>query len=85
VLEEAGVVHRMTTTDDFARYELTEDLTEHHHHLVCSRCGRVEDLPTTAALERSVAAVIDEATARAGFRTEHHRLDLVGVCARCGG
>jgi Fe2+ or Zn2+ uptake regulation protein len=83
VLEDAGVVHRMSTSDGFARYELAEDLTEHHHHLVCSSCGRVEDLPATPAVERSVAAAIDQAAQRAGFRTEHHRLDLVGVCARC--
>ena len=83
VLEEAGVVHRMLTRDDFARYELAEDLTGHHHHLVCSRCGRVEDLPASPALEQSVAAAVDEAAGRAGFRTHRHRLDLVGVCARC--
>jgi Fur family transcriptional regulator, ferric uptake regulator len=85
VLEEAGVVHRMMTRDEFARYELAEDLTGHHHHLVCSSCGRVEDLPATAAVERSVAAAIGQAARRAGFRTQHHRLDLVGVCSRCAG
>src|SRR6476646_4825571 len=42
VLERAGVVHRIVTTDEFARYELAEDLTEHHHHLICSRCGTVD-------------------------------------------
>ncbi len=83
VLEEAGVVHRMSSTDGFARYELTEDLTEHHHHLVCSNCGRVEDLPATAAVEKSVAAAVDQAASRAGFRTQHHRLDLVGLCVDC--
>jgi Fe2+ or Zn2+ uptake regulation protein len=83
VLEEAGVVHRMMTRDEFARYELAEDLTGHHHHLVCSTCGRVEDLPATAALERSVAAAVEDAAQRAGFTTQHHRLDLVGVCSRC--
>jgi Fe2+ or Zn2+ uptake regulation protein len=83
VLEQAGVVHRVVTHDDFARYELAEDLTEHHHHLVCARCGRVEDLPATPAVERSVAAAIDQAARRAGFHTQHHRLDLVGLCARC--
>jgi Fe2+ or Zn2+ uptake regulation protein len=83
VLEEAGVVRRMMTRDEFARYELAEDLTGHHHHLVCSTCGRVEDLPATPGLERSVAAAVDEAARRAGFRTQHHRLDLVGVCSRC--
>src|SRR5215472_2285530 len=82
VLEQAGVVHRVVTRDDFARYELAEDLTGHHHHLVCSNCGRVEDLPATPAVERSVAAAIDEAARAAGFRTQHHRLDLVGLCAQ---
>jgi len=83
VLEQARVVHRIVTHADFARYELAEDLTGHHHHLVCSNCGRIEDLPATPAVERSVAVAIDEASRRAGFRTEHHRLDLVGLCADC--
>jgi Fe2+ or Zn2+ uptake regulation protein len=86
VLEDAGAVHRVVTSDDFTRYELAEGLTEdhhHHHHLVCSNCGRVEDLPATPAVERSVAAAIDEAAQQAGFKTEHHRLDLVGLCANC--
>jgi Fe2+ or Zn2+ uptake regulation protein len=85
VLEEVGVVHRMMTRDEFARYELAEDLTEHHHHLVCSNCGRVEDLPATPAVEHSLAAAIDEAARSAGFRTLHHRLDLVGLCSNCAG
>jgi Fe2+ or Zn2+ uptake regulation protein len=83
VLEQAHVVHRIVTEAEFARYELAEDLTGHHHHLVCTNCGKVEDLPATAAVERSVATAIDEAARRAGFRTEHHRLDLVGLCADC--
>jgi Fur family transcriptional regulator, ferric uptake regulator len=83
VLEEVGVVHRMMTRDEFARYELAEDLTEHHHHLVCSNCGRVEDLPATPAVEKSVASAIDQAARKAGFRTQHHRLDLIGLCANC--
>jgi Fur family transcriptional regulator, ferric uptake regulator len=83
VLEQARVVHRVVTHADFARYELAEDLTGHHHHLVCSNCGRVDDLPATAAVERSVAVAIDEAARQTGFLTEHHRLDLVGLCADC--
>ena len=83
VLEQARVVHRLVTHADFARYELAEDLTGHHHHLVCSSCGRIEDLPATPAVEHSVAIAIDEAARHAGFRTEHHRLDLVGLCADC--
>jgi Fur family transcriptional regulator, ferric uptake regulator len=83
VLEEAGVVHCIITRDEFARYELAEDLTGHHHHLVCITCGRVEDLPATPALERSVEAAVALAARTNGFRTNHHRLDFVGVCADC--
>lgn len=82
-LEEAGVVHRVVTHDEFARYELAEDLTEHHHHLVCRVCGRVEDVPSTPALERSLAAAVAQARGNSGFSIEHHRLDLVGRCERC--
>ncbi|MGQ0826219.1 MAG: Fur family transcriptional regulator [Actinomycetota bacterium] len=83
VLEQAGLVHRVVTHDEFARYELAEDLTGHHHHLVCSQCGRVEDLAASDRIERSVAAAVADAARQAGFRTEHHRLDLVGTCADC--
>jgi Fur family ferric uptake transcriptional regulator len=83
VLEEAGVVHRVVGADEFARWELAEDLAGHHHHLICATCGRVEDVPASAGLERSVAAAAAAITRTTGFRTEHHRLDLVGVCATC--
>lgn len=84
VLEEAKVVHRIVTSGEFARYELAEDLTgRHHHHLVCAECGRVEDLPATPALERSVAAAVALAERTSGFQTYQHRLDLVGLCSRC--
>jgi Fur family ferric uptake transcriptional regulator len=83
VLEEAGVVHRVLGTDEFARWELAEDLAGHHHHLICASCGRVEDVPASAGLERSVAAAAAAITRTTGFRTQHHRLDLVGVCESC--
>jgi Fur family transcriptional regulator, ferric uptake regulator len=83
VLQQADVVHRIVTNDDFARYELAEDLTEHHHHLICRSCGSVADFTldpgVEGALDRVLAAV---ATAEA-FDADHHRLDLVGTCADC--
>jgi len=84
VLEEAGIVHRVVGADDFARWELAEDLAGHHHHLICASCGRVEDVPASAGLERSVAAAAAAITRSTGFRTQRHRVDLVGVCKKCG-
>lgn len=84
VLEEAGIVHRVIGTDEFARWELAEDLAGHHHHLICATCGRVDDVPASAGLERSLAAAAAEITRTTGFTTQRHRIDLVGVCRDCG-
>ena len=43
-LQVAGVVRRVAANDEFARYELAEELTEHHHHLLCTHCGKVIDV-----------------------------------------
>lgn len=82
-LEGAGVVSRLQATDEFARYELAEDLTEHHHHLVCVGCGTVRDMSPPPALERSVARAIEELHERDGFTVQSHRLDLLGLCTAC--
>lgn len=83
VLEEAGVVARIVTADDFARYELAEDLTEHHHHLICAACGEVADFSLEPEVEDQLEGVLREVAAQASFTMEHHRLDLVGVCGSC--
>lgn len=83
VLEEAGVVHRLVTADDTARYELAEDLTGHHHHLICETCGSVVDIDVPNALEDGVSELSDSVARAHGFRIHHHRLDLIGECAEC--
>ena len=83
VLEQAGVVRRILTSGDFARYELAEDLTEHHHHLICSTCGGVEDFTAPTALEQSLRRAVEDVEGATGFAAAHHRLDLVGVCRTC--
>ncbi len=84
VLEEAGVVHRIITTDDHARFELTEDVTgAHHHHLVCIGCGIVLDVTLPDRLEDDLHAALASAAASEGFSGEHHRIDLVGHCRAC--
>ncbi|MCB0986158.1 MAG: transcriptional repressor [Microthrixaceae bacterium] len=83
VLEACGVVHRVAGTDELARFELAEDLTDHHHHLICTECGTVLDFTVPDALEADLAAVTAEVASATGFRTRHHRLDLLGRCADC--
>jgi len=83
VLEQAGVVRRLIGAGGFARYELAEDLTEHHHHLICTSCGSVEDLPAPVGLERTVQKATATLASRRGFRVRAHRVDMLGLCSRC--
>lgn len=83
VLEQAGVVGRVHAEDDFVRYELTESLTGHHHHLICSNCGKVEDISLPSSFERTLDRAIDEVAAAARFGAVSHRLDLFGLCRDC--
>ena len=83
VLEAAGVVHRVLTDGDYARFELTEDLTGHHHHLICSSCGSVTDFTVAPDLEARLDAALEDAAGASDFTVEHHRLDLVGTCTSC--
>jgi Fur family ferric uptake transcriptional regulator len=83
VLEGARVVHRVVTGSDWSRYELTEDLTPHHHHLVCASCGTVEDFSASTPLEKKVEEAMAQAAARAGFTPQAHRIDLIGLCRAC--
>src|ERR1019366_6865923 len=45
MLEQATVVCRVQLSGEFSRYELSEELTRHHHHLVFVDCGSVVDVP----------------------------------------
>ena len=47
-------MHRIIAGDEFSHFELGEDLTAHHHHLVCTRCGRVDDVTLTDSIEETL-------------------------------
>jgi Fe2+ or Zn2+ uptake regulation protein len=82
-LQVAGVVRRVAANDEFARYELAEDLTEHHHHLLCTDCGKVIDVTLPEAFEHEVTQTVDRLAAAQGFQPHSHRLDILGHCADC--
>jgi Fur family transcriptional regulator, ferric uptake regulator len=83
ILEQCGAVERIASTDDVARYELTEELSGHHHHLVCSTCGRIDDVVLPSAVERALALAAHEADDQRGFMVESHKIELVGTCRAC--
>ena len=84
VLQDAGVVTRVDVGEGRAYFELSEAVTEeHHHHLVCRECSAVVDIALPTRAERDLERVLDDAAQGAGFELTEHRVDLVGVCAAC--
>ena len=51
---------------------------EHHHHLVCTKCQRVEDLD-----EAAVAPLLASVGRRHEFQVDHAALDFYGLCRSC--
>jgi Fur family ferric uptake transcriptional regulator len=83
VLERAGAVIRHPGSGGVARYELSEALVGHHHHLVCNNCGRMEDYEASEEIEGGLRAAIDAIAAHRGFKATGHSLELRGLCSRC--
>jgi len=84
-LQQAGVVRRVTANDEFSRFELAEGITEHHHHLLCTRCGKVTDVTPSPAFEAAMSTYLAGLADTDGFATDDHRLDVLGACAACQG
>lgn len=82
ILIDAGVVRRVNGTDDHGRFELAEELSGHHHHLVCAACGKVEDIEPSDRLERALGDAV-RAVETPGYQVTEHRLDLLGLCPDC--
>ncbi len=79
IFEALGLVERVHLARGEHAYVVC-DPARHHHHVVCTRCGRSTDVgdigidPITRSIE-----------ARTGFRVESHRIEFFGLCPECRG
>jgi Fur family transcriptional regulator, stress-responsive regulator len=73
-LEDAGLVRRIAAGRGPALY----DAGPEHHHLVCRRCGRVEDLEADVAMTPALKLARQH-----GFEPEGAELVVRGLCSRC--
>jgi Fur family transcriptional regulator, ferric uptake regulator len=75
-LVDAGQVDVFRRDSGEALYRLCNPL--HHHHLVCERCGRVEEIDAC-----EVQPWAERAARRRGFAITGHQADIFGLCPNC--
>jgi Fur family ferric uptake transcriptional regulator len=78
LLAELRLVNRVEVGDGIARFERAEPGGEHHHHLVCGDCGRVESFEDER-LERA----IHKLSGRVPYELAGHDVVLRGFCEDC--
>ena len=76
VLADLRAVERLDLPSGEHAYVACEPV--HHHHVVCSRCGRSSD-----ADDAGLRAVVRDIERQTGYRIEEHRLELFGLCSAC--
>jgi|SRR5262245_20166100 len=75
LFEELGVVRRVNGAGGTLLWDTRPDA---HHHMICRRCGRIEDMETPLDLERA-----RRSAARSGFRADRAEVVVSGLCADC--
>jgi Fur family transcriptional regulator, ferric uptake regulator len=78
LLVEAGVAEEHRFGEGQSRYELADVDGEHHDHLICVRCGRIEEFEDHE-IERRQAKV----ASTLGWSVTHHVHEIYGVCPTC--
>ncbi|CAN5531403.1 transcriptional repressor [soil metagenome] len=73
---ELGALERLDLPSGEHAYIACEPV--HHHHVVCSRCGR-----STEVADFGMDSVVNEVAQRTGYEIETHRLELYGLCPAC--
>ena len=78
LLTSEGLVQRIELGSGIARYEPAYSDGEHHHHLVCDTCGKVE-----AFEDRGLEQAIHRLETRSGYAVAAHDVVLHGACSDC--
>jgi Fur family ferric uptake transcriptional regulator len=76
VLEDLGAVERLDLPSGEHAYVGCEPT--HHHHVVCSRCGRATEID-----DAGLRSVVRDVARQTGYRIDEHRLELFGLCPDC--
>ena len=82
-LKDAGVVKSITINSDTTRFELSDALSHHHHHMICDSCHSITGFELSEKLEKALHKELHRAAEAGGFDPKSHVVDIHGVCSKC--
>ena len=77
LFRQLGIVHDVGLGPQ-RQVELADRFGPHHHHLVCSQCGR-----TISFESHTIEELVQRVATNHGYQLEQHHLELVGRCPKC--
>lgn len=77
-LHKHNLLHEVRLEGRTVRYELAEP-NDHHHHLVCLRCHKIEEVSFPGDVAREERAIWKQAR----FKVRRHALEFFGWCQKC--
>jgi len=86
LLVQMGLVFKFDFGDGRARYELSEGPKgeRHHHHLVCTSCGRIVDYIDFIDEEVELLTQTEKGLSKKyNFEITNHLIQFYGVCDTC--
>ena len=86
LLVQMGLVFKFDFGDGRARYELSEGPKglRHHHHLVCTSCGRAIDYTDFIDEEKELLAQTEKGLSKKyNFNISNHLIQFYGLCDKC--
>jgi len=86
LLVQIGLVFKFDFGDGRARYELSEGPKgeRHHHHLVCTDCGRVIDYTDFIDEEIELLNQTEKGLSKKyNFKITNHLIQFYGLCDKC--
>lgn len=76
LFHENNIVCEIDFKDEFKRYELLYD-RNHHHHIVCRKCRKIENVDTCILNE------LEKFLTEKGYSEITHSLEFFGICSEC--
>ncbi len=78
LFQNLGIVHVLDFGEGSRQYELCFEETQHHHHLICKKCGKLIEFS-----DQDLEYFEKELESKYDFKITEHKLRFYGLCREC--